>query len=246
MALGCPDAFALDYGRGRMEHLWLYCLNGARCIVHEWEVDLVLGVGATAMLIDARLAEITLEGLYIKGTKGRVEWLEEKRDLAAKARKSKAKRKVVTKPTITSGTSGRYQSTDTQEQEQEQEKEILSSLLPDSDARAPDMAAEVYALYPRKEGKTPGLKKLRPQLKTAADGEAAKIAVKNYAASVAHREIGHVKLFSSWVSEWQDWISPEPSHAAARASPSVGRFDSPPLDTSRMPDFSKLGAAQCP
>lgn len=69
----------------------------------------------------------------------------------------------------------------------------------------------VYKTYPRKEGKTKGLAKLKTQIKTPEDLEHLKAAVKNYRAKLesSGTETEFIKHFSTWVGEWRDWIDPE-------------------------------------
>ena len=72
-----------------------------------------------------------------------------------------------------------------------------------------------YRRYPRKEGKSKGLKKLRGEIKTAEDFERLIVAIENYAVSRRHQEAQFTKHFSTFASEWRDWIDYKPSDSPA-------------------------------
>lgn len=61
-------------------------------------------------------------------------------------------------------------------------------------------------LYPLKKGKTPGLKKLARDVKTEDDLVAFEIAVKRYAAEVRGQDPKYIKHFSTFASQWRDWV----------------------------------------
>lgn len=82
----------------------------------------------------------------------------------------------------------------------------------------------VYALYPRKEGKTRGLAKCEKQIKSREDYERLLMAVKHYAESA---ERPYVKHFDTFMGEWRDWIE-KPSSGAPIAN-GKGRQDPPPI-----------------
>jgi hypothetical protein len=68
----------------------------------------------------------------------------------------------------------------------------------------------LYKAYPRKQGKTKGLKRLSREIKTQTDFENFQLAVSNYNRETLSVENQYKKHFSSFVSEWRDWITPEP------------------------------------
>lgn len=68
--------------------------------------------------------------------------------------------------------------------------------------------ARAYAAYPRKLGKTKGLKKLAREIKSDQDLANLEKAISNYATSVKDTEPQFVKHFSTFVSEWRDWVEP--------------------------------------
>lgn len=68
-----------------------------------------------------------------------------------------------------------------------------------------------YSLYPRKQGKSEGLRRLVKEIKTSDDLSKLTTAIKNYVACCERekREPKHIKIFSSFVSSWTDWVDPE-------------------------------------
>jgi hypothetical protein len=70
----------------------------------------------------------------------------------------------------------------------------------------------LYQGYPRKKGKTPGLRKLEKEIKTEADYLALKEAIRNYGAEVANREPEHILYFSTFAGQWKDWVNVEPDN----------------------------------
>lgn len=77
-----------------------------------------------------------------------------------------------------------------------------------------------YQEYPRKQGKTPGLKVARREIKTQEDLAHLRLAIKNYATNCERHktERAFIKLFSSFMSEWRDWLDPETGNARSFAS----------------------------
>lgn len=69
----------------------------------------------------------------------------------------------------------------------------------------------VYKKYPRKEGKSEGIKKLTREIKTLEDFENFSKAVDRYRDHVikAGTEPKFIKHFSSFVSIWRDWLDPD-------------------------------------
>lgn len=68
---------------------------------------------------------------------------------------------------------------------------------------------KLYKGYPRKKGKTPGLKKLAKEIKTEADYLALAEAIKNYAADSAGKDAQYIQFFSTFAGQWRDWIQIE-------------------------------------
>lgn len=67
----------------------------------------------------------------------------------------------------------------------------------------------VYESYPRHEGKSKGLDRLKTQIKTQQDLANLRLAVKHYSEKVKGTEAQFIKQFSSFVSEWTDWVDPK-------------------------------------
>jgi hypothetical protein len=67
----------------------------------------------------------------------------------------------------------------------------------------------VYALYPRKVGKTDGLKVLRRTVKTAQDLEDCLRAVSNFAREMKGQESRFIRHFDRWARSWRDWLGDE-------------------------------------
>lgn len=73
-----------------------------------------------------------------------------------------------------------------------------------------------YRRYPRKDGKSKGIKKLRAEIKVAEDFEKLVLAIENYSSSRRGQDSQFTKHFSTFASEWRDWIeyTPDPSPPA--------------------------------
>ena len=72
---------------------------------------------------------------------------------------------------------------------------------------------EAYKDYPRKEGKTIGMKRLQPLIKTQSNYDNLVKAISNYKKEMVSREqpTNFIKLFSTFVSEYEDWIDFNPA-----------------------------------
>jgi hypothetical protein len=73
----------------------------------------------------------------------------------------------------------------------------------------------LYALYPRKEGKTRGMAKLKRIITTPAKYERFANAVGNYSKHVAGRPADKIKHFDSFVSCWEDYADGMPVETSA-------------------------------
>ena len=78
-----------------------------------------------------------------------------------------------------------------------------------------------YRRYPRKDGKSKGLKKLKSEIRSQEDFEKLILAIEKYAASRRGQDPQYTKHFSTFVSEWRDWIDykpdehpPHPNHSS--------------------------------
>ncbi len=69
----------------------------------------------------------------------------------------------------------------------------------------------IYSRYPRKEGKSVGIKRLKTQIKNEKDLEDFGRAVDNYVdfCKRERRPKEFIKQFSTFITEWRDWLSDE-------------------------------------
>ena len=70
---------------------------------------------------------------------------------------------------------------------------------------------EIYQSYPRKEGKTKGIEKLLKDIETEAELSDLDLAVQNYSNSCIGKDPKYIKMFSTFASEWRDWIEVQQS-----------------------------------
>lgn len=84
----------------------------------------------------------------------------------------------------------------------------------------------VYRRYPKKIGKSKGIKKLATEIKTLEDFEKLIVAVENYGQSRRGQDPKYTKHFSTFANEWRDWIefTPEPSLPATPNNPAYRRM----------------------
>lgn len=73
---GLADA---DHARGKMARLWRQCTMEKRYVLPAEDVIQVLGENAVVALTESRLGEQVEGGVRIRGTKGRIEWLDKLR-----------------------------------------------------------------------------------------------------------------------------------------------------------------------
>lgn len=72
----------------------------------------------------------------------------------------------------------------------------------------------IYALYPRKGDRGRGFKVLHRQKLKPADLPALKLAVENYAASVAGKDAEFIRLWATFAANWRDWVEVEKKAAS--------------------------------
>lgn len=80
---------------------------------------------------------------------------------------------------------------------------------------------ELYQAYPRKEGKQKGIAYAEEHITTAADFEALRRAIANYARQVDGQDPKYTKHFSSFMRCWKDYVnaSPPPARPPIRPAP---------------------------
>jgi uncharacterized phage protein (TIGR02220 family) len=76
-AAGLADA---DHARGKMARLWRQCTLEQRHVLPVATVQRILGERAVEALQVARLGELVDDGVRIRGTRGRIEWLKKLRN----------------------------------------------------------------------------------------------------------------------------------------------------------------------
>lgn len=91
--LGVPDEFAVEVAVGRMAKLWAWCTEKNQLVISERIVCTILrsNSGADA-LVDAELGRREEGGIYVSGTRGRVEWLSKLRTNGKKGGRPKGKK----------------------------------------------------------------------------------------------------------------------------------------------------------
>lgn len=96
------------------------------------------------------------------------------------------------------------------EENREEENTILSDSAFAEPRRIFDFEA-LYQKYPRKEGKSAGIKTCKAQVKTEDEYELLSRAISRYAEHCASnvREVRFIKIFSTFMNQWRDWLDPE-------------------------------------
>lgn len=69
---------------GRMAHIWRYCTDRQTHTVSDMIVGAILGTNGPKALVESGLGEATEDGIKIKGTEGRIEWLGRLRENASR------------------------------------------------------------------------------------------------------------------------------------------------------------------
>ena len=80
---------------------------------------------------------------------------------------------------------------------------------------------QIYADYPRKMGKTAGLKKARAQVKTLSAWADLRVAVSNFRRyhELRGTEPQYIPYFSTFMTSWRDWIELPEDPATPPSSP---------------------------
>ncbi len=82
VALGDLAGYSTYEALGRMAHVWRLCTQRKLYVLSEVMVRACLGPNGVDAIVGAELAERVEGGIRIRGTEGRIEWLEEKRSTA--------------------------------------------------------------------------------------------------------------------------------------------------------------------
>lgn len=78
---------------GRLVQLWAYCTERLAYVVTPAAVEAIIGAPADA-LVRAELAEFVADGVRVKGTKGRIEWLQQLSRSASAGGKARARQRL--------------------------------------------------------------------------------------------------------------------------------------------------------
>lgn len=89
LATACQLADA-DHARGKMARLWRQCTAQGVYVLPASVCNAVLGANGAAGLCESGLGEPHEDGIRIRGTRGRIEWLKKLRNNAKKGGKAKA------------------------------------------------------------------------------------------------------------------------------------------------------------
>ncbi len=89
LATGCQLADA-SHAIGKMAILWRQCTALNTYVLSESTITAVLGPRGVESLVESQLGERVDDGIRIRGTKGRIEWLKKLRKNAQKGGKAKA------------------------------------------------------------------------------------------------------------------------------------------------------------
>lgn len=97
---------------------------------------------------------------------------------------------------------------------------VLTSGYNSAESKEPKVPSfnflKAYEEYPRKQGKTQGLKKCRSEIKTPEDFELLLKSIRRYRDYIRLNGIepAYVKHFNSFMSSWRDWLDSDVGNAA--------------------------------
>ncbi len=185
-----------------------YLTNGGKIPIPVWKQQKL-----REEILQVELAAISDgEFIYLSGTEEQFKWLKQKQEapLGKRSKASKTRRDPsidITKENkqrALTGVNGCEPLTLTLPLSLKEKEEYMSN----SSASLKESLLRIYQLYPRKIGKTPGIKKLVKEIKSEKDLSDLRSAVENYSRQCrdANTAQQYIKHFSSFVSEWRDWI----------------------------------------
>jgi hypothetical protein len=158
-------------------------------------------------IIEVGLAEEKGDFVYVCGTRQYHEW----RILRQEAgRRGAAKSNEIQ-------SSKRQQKSASDQQTSASSSSSSSNTNPNTLVHQPPLVERLYLdLYPRKEGKSSGIKII---LKDLGPDELPQLelAIRNYAEACKGREKKYIKIFPSFAKEWRDWIEPHESTKKTKA-----------------------------
>lgn len=92
-----------------------------------------------------------------------------------------------------------------QDKDKDKDKDMDKEKEEEGKALGFDLEA-IYSAYPRKEGKKIGIARLEKIITTQEKFDSVFLAVQNYAKQVQGTDLKFIKLFSSFVSNWEDYL----------------------------------------
>lgn len=98
----------------------------------------------------------------------------------------------------------------------------------------------VYEAFPKKVGKSKGLKILRRDVQDQEALTSLQKAIKNYANYVSDSDPKFIKHFSTWASEWRDWVDFEPEE---KPKQKTQKIDQDVLEVARRNEMLEMGYA---
>ena len=81
-----------DHARGKMARIWRHCTDHSVHIMSPDHIESILGPNGVDALLRSELGELVEGGIRVRGTSGRIEWLENLRKNGKKGGKAKARR----------------------------------------------------------------------------------------------------------------------------------------------------------
>lgn len=177
-------------------------------------------------LVACSLAVVRTEGVFVRGCSEHFAWITKQRENASKAgKKSAENRKLATgsaqpKPSLNGVSPNDFRTAvrTTLEHDPTPPNETQPSSSPSSSSSYKkniyigQFDLEIpYQIYPRKRGKTPGMKIIRKQIKSQQDFLDFQKAVQNFAHEMKDKEPQFIMKFSTFAQEWRDWIQIEKS-----------------------------------
>lgn len=151
-------------------------------------------------LIEVGLAKKMPDGIYISGSEEQFAWWFQRQAAGRKGGLERSKRSLIDRLVPLSGFKQNVPSSSSSSSSSKKNKNNTAVF---------DLEL-VYQRYPKKEGKTPGLRKLKTQITRQEDYDNLILAVENYAVRQRGKDPQFVKTFKTFVSEWRDWIDIPP------------------------------------
>lgn len=231
MRIGWPDA---DMAIIKCARVWAHATEQNDPTIPTVEVDAIARTPGFALhMVAARLADVSdknSEAIVLRGATGknrnRISWLATKRKNSRKGGSANGAKWGAKGEPIGFGSAVPKGSPNTPAPAPAHTKEDLSCA---SDAPSGagvlvsvepvprfDFAA-IYGRYPRKVGKTNGLKRLASSVKSAGDYAALVRALGVYLAHVAGKDKQYIRQFDTWTTTWRDWLEADAADTTTHA-----------------------------